>query len=289
MRQLQRIIFVASVLLMWPAAPVGAASLTRARTAAGVDYVSAGIGGIPGDTADIVLTGVNGTVTQALLYWDGLASNVETDVYDAANISFNGTPITGTSLGDSSTNCWGRGSSRAFVADVTPYVTGNGTFTLSGLASNPIYFADGASLVVLFDDGDRTNDHDLIFYEGNDSTDITNTSVFEDRGWHAFLDNIVYNGGNVLAQFHVADGQLVNGGADGDATLHGNQGDLTIPDTVGLWDGQTVPLMGTSRSRATRCGTSTRSTSRRSFPRAAPTASTSTAPPTRRTASRSCW
>ena len=50
------------------------------------------------------------------------------------------------------------------------------------------------------------------------------------------------------AQFHVADGQSVNGGADSDVTLQGAATPLTITDTPTLWDGKSVPLLGTSRS-----------------------------------------
>src|SRR5262245_43870513 len=86
--------------------------LTRARAAANVDWTTAGVGGIPGDTADITLTGVTGLVTQAFLYWDGMAVDPYDGVYDNETVAINGNPVTGTSLGDTSSNCWGAGSSR---------------------------------------------------------------------------------------------------------------------------------------------------------------------------------
>ena len=251
MRQFRPSVLFACALLALLAPPARATSLVRTHTASGVDWVSAGVGGIPDDTAHITVTGVTGTVTQAFLYWDGM-NNVDSGVavYDNPNITIDGNAVTGTALGDTSTNCWGQGSTRAFIADVTPFVGGNGTYALAGLHSSPSYSMNGASLVVLFDDGDASNNHDLIFYEGNDSTSIAQTFTFEDYGWHAFLNGITYNGGNVSMQFHVADGQTVNNGDDGTATLHGPHGDLTIDDTpsLGLWDGQSVPLEGTSRS-----------------------------------------
>lgn len=226
MRQLRHIALLACALLALPGSPARAASLVRARAVSDVDWVSAGIGGVPADSADITLTGVTGTVKMAFLYWNGLNGTGQGAVYDNATVAIDGHAVSGTSLGDTSTNCWGNGSSRAYVAEVTPYVTGDGTYALSGLAAQPTYLVNGASLVVLFDDGNRDNNRDLIFYEGNDSTSIEFTSVTEDRGWHATLEDIVYQGGNVYGQFHVADGQSVNNGDDGDVTFRGPQGGL---------------------------------------------------------------
>src|SRR5439155_7474471 len=68
------------------------------------------------------------------------------------------------------------------VADVTPYVTGDGTYSLTELVQPSAFGANGASLVVLFDGGNPANNRDLIFYEGDDSTSIEATPVVEDRG-----------------------------------------------------------------------------------------------------------
>src|SRR5262249_57055426 len=97
------------------------------------------------------------------------------------------------------------GSSRSFRADVTALVQGNGLYTVSGLSAKPGHSADGVSLIVFFDDGHPENDRDVVVFEGNDS----NVDGFpgEDDGWHAVLNGILYSGGTVNGQFHVADGQ----------------------------------------------------------------------------------
>lgn len=172
MRRSRHSVFPACALLVFLASPAHATSLTLGRTASDVDWVSAGVGGIPGDTADIAVSGVTGTVTKAYLYWDGMNITNGNAVYANETIAINGNLVTGTSLGDSSSNCWGDGSSRAFFADVTPYVAGDGTYSLSGLAAQAGHNANGASLVVLFDDGNPANNRDLIFFEGNDSTSL---------------------------------------------------------------------------------------------------------------------
>jgi len=235
--------------LVMLATPARAVSLARARTASSVDWVSAGIGGIPGDTAHVTLSGVTGAVTKAYLYWGGVANLLATSFYDNGTIAIDGHPVTGTSLGDTSTNCWGSGTSRVYVADVTSYVTGDGTYLLSGLQQQPSYLVNGASLVVLFDDGNPANNRDLIFYEGNDSTNNLETPVPEDKGWHATLDDIVYRGGTVNAQFHVADGQSFNNdGKDSAVRIQGPGTYFVIENTTELWDGKSVPMEGTSRS-----------------------------------------
>jgi cysteine-rich repeat protein len=243
--RLRHRLLLAAALLVVLAPPAHATGLTLARTASGVDWVSAGIGGISGDTADIALTGVTGPVSKAYLYWDGMAIAAMDQTYDNDTIAINGNPITGTTLGSTSPNCWGQGESRAFVADVTAYVTGDGTYALSGLMAQPTHQPNGASLVVLFDDGNASNDHDLIFFEGNDGTSLNGYGGVEDRGWHALLDGIVYHSGPVSVQFHVADGQST---ADTDATFHEATHSHTIDEAAGLWDGTSVPLAGTSRS-----------------------------------------
>src|SRR5439155_1522787 len=89
------------------------------------------------DIVDAAVTGVTGTVTTAYLYWGGLNPGDGFASYDNGTIAINGNTITGTSLGDTSTNCWGQGASRVYLADVTPYVTGDGTYTLTDLMQQP--------------------------------------------------------------------------------------------------------------------------------------------------------
>src|SRR5262245_18626610 len=114
MHQLLRRITLACALVALVAAPASAARLHRARFVPGGDWVSTGIGGIPGDTASIDLSGVLGTVKHAYLYWNGMAINNVDQTYDNPTIIFDGNVITGSDLGETSSNCWGTGSSTSY-------------------------------------------------------------------------------------------------------------------------------------------------------------------------------
>jgi len=239
------LVALAVPLLVAPAAH--AKRIARARTVYDVDWTTAGVSGIgAAGIGDVTVTGVTGPVAAAYLYWHGvdLLETGGDGVYDNATIAIDGNTVTGISLGDATTNCWGEGSSRAYFADVTPYVKGDGTYVLSGLAAQPGHDANGASLVVLFHDGDPTNDRDLVFFEGNDSTSPEGFPG-EDDGWNATLQGINYTSGTVSAQFHVADGQDF---VDDAISLASADGTLQVLDTPQLWDGTTVPTAGNSRS-----------------------------------------
>jgi len=223
-----------------------AVPVSRGRTLLDVDWTSAAIGGIGvAGTGTITVSGVTGTVTQAYLYWHGIDTDAAGDgFYDNEAISFDGHAVTGTTLGDATTNCWGSGSSRAFVADVTAHVTGDGAYVLSGLAAKPGHDANGASLIVIFDDGNPANDRDLVFFEGNDSNDPAGFPG-EDSGWHAFLEGINYQGGTVRVELHVGDGQSYG---DNSLTIASGGGSVTIDDDASLYDGTTTPTAGGSRA-----------------------------------------
>ncbi|HEY2773231.1 MAG TPA: hypothetical protein VGK20_04165 [Candidatus Binatia bacterium] len=231
--------------LVCTATVAAAKAVTLGRTETNTDYVSAGIGGIGSGPGTLTITGVTGPVHKAFLYWHGINTSSADAVYDNATITFANTQVTGVSLGDSETNCWGPGSSRAFFADVTSLVTGNGAYGISGLDAGTGHNGNGASLIVLFDDGNSTNNHDLVFFEGNDSDYVQNGFPGEVNGWAATLDNINYTGGTVVAQFHVSDGQSFT---DDSVTFAGPVNSLTIDDTTSLWDGNSVPNAGFSRA-----------------------------------------
>ena len=226
------------------------APVSQALVASGVDWTAAGIGGVGGGAGIISLSGVSGTVKQAFLYWHGIDQPQAggDGVYDNEAIVFAGHPIVGTPIGDSGTNCWptkdtATGSSRSFRADVTEFVSGDGRYTVSGLSAKMGHSANGASLIVFFDDGSSEDDRDVVLFEGNDS----NIADFpgEDDGWHATLNGIQYSGGPVNAQLHVADGQSF---PDDSLTFTSTVDSVSIPDTDTLWDGLSVPSAGTSRT-----------------------------------------
>jgi hypothetical protein len=223
---------------------VQAVPISHTRTLHNVDYVFAGVAGVGGGTGTINITGVNGTVTRAFLYWHGINTTGVGAVYNNPTVTVNGNAVTGISLGDATTNCWGAGSGRAFEADVTAFVAGNGPYVIAGLSNGANYSGNGASLVVVFDDGNPGNDRDLVFFVGNDSN---NPEEFpgEDNGWRAVLSPISYGGGPVKAIFHVADGQDY---FDNSITFSTGGAPLEISDSNILWDGTSVPDAGTSRA-----------------------------------------
>ena len=220
-----------------------AAEIQPTRTVRNTDMATAGIGGIKTGSGTIALGGVTGTVQKAYLYWHGLNP---TGPYNRAAISFNGQPVTGRSLGISGTNCWGNsGQSQAFEADVSALVAGNGNYAVSGLASGSGDEANGASLVVLYNDGNAGNNRDVVFYAGNDSI-IGGTLYGDADGWRASLPGIAYSGGQVRATLHVADGQQ-SPYPDGAVTFSTAGGLVTIQDTLSLFDGNSLPSAGSPR------------------------------------------
>ena len=223
---------------------VHATPISQSRTLQNIDWCSAGVGGIGSvGTGTIDINCVSGTVTAAYLYWHGINNTGTGATYDNATVNFDGNSVNGVSLGDASTNCWGSGSSRAYEANVTSLVSGNGSYPISGLAAVAGNSANGASLVVIFDDGNSANNRDLVFFSGNDSDDIGGFPG-EDVGWNASLAGINYGGGTVGVQVHVADGQSAG---DGPLNLTTVNGALSIPDTSALYDGISVPNEGNGR------------------------------------------
>lgn len=220
--------------------------ISHTITLSNINWTSGGVSGVGSDgTGTIAISGIgSSSVVQALLYWHGIdqTSNGGDGVYDNANISIDGNGITGVNIGDSTTNCWGPGSSTAYRADVTAFVTGDGSYAIAGMAAKAGHSANGASLIVTFDDGNDANNRDLAIFEGNDS----DTTGFpgEDLGWHSSLPGINYNGGPVFAELHLADGQAYG---DGPVTYATANGSLTIPDTVAIYDGISVPDEGNGR------------------------------------------
>ncbi len=116
------------------------------------DFVSSAVSFWTGTTQNFTVSGIPGgaNVIKALLFWGCECNNPS----DLANITFNGSPITGTVIANTSTLCWGTSSYYVYAADVTSFVSGNGTYTISvpqALPTTP--GADGATLYVVYCDG----------------------------------------------------------------------------------------------------------------------------------------
>jgi len=210
-----------------------ATDLTFFRTVFDTDFTAAGVGGMRGNgNGTITLAGISGTITEAYLFWHG-PSNASATAAPVANatVTFNGTDVTGTFLGISDDNCWNFQNSLAYRADVTSLVTGNGAYALTNFTKPNGIDANGASLIVFFDDGDSTNNRDVVMFNGNDSN-ISN--AFDADGWNITLAGINYSSGTASAQFHVADGQVF-----GDAAVIANA--TTIANAGAIFQGTSVP------------------------------------------------
>ena len=248
--------------------PLGSPALVFERT----DLAQAGVGdmGAPlaagGGTGELLLEGVDGEVTLALLYWHGVDlqwpahgySGGDVD-YDEADIVFAGQPITGTRLaGNGYNNNWGDGlafadgkfSAALYRADVTHLVAGSGSYAISGLADGAGHSASGASLIVFHDDGDPFNDLRVEHYEAMDSNALGMRPA-----WNAQLP-IEYVGGRAELVLHVADGHT--NAPDGEYRVRVFPGLLPHEDTdldfdsphvdgEPLWGGRSVPRMGFPR------------------------------------------
>lgn len=144
---------------------------------------------------------------------------------------FNGTPITGTNIGQSSDNCWGFTNSQAYQADVTPLVAGDGAYTLANFFKAGGIDINGVSLLVYFNDGNTTNNRDIVVFLGDDSNQA---NTFDPAGWNAVLNGINYSSGTVTLRLIVADGQTFS---DGGAAINATQ--IIAPGQN--WDGNTLP------------------------------------------------
>lgn len=212
-------------------------AVTQSNTVTHTDFTSAGVGGLRNVGSGVIaLSGVSGTVTKAFLYWQG-ETNSTTDVGNP--ITVNSTSVTGTDIGYSNDNCWGYSNSQAYRADVTSLVksTGNGNYNLSGFgAMNP----NGASLIVFFDDGNTSNDRDVVLFDGNDSNEPFggipgNLNAPSDPiGWDVTLPGINYSSGSAHIEMHVADGQAY---PDDQLVLNNS---VLVPAGA-VFDGNTVP------------------------------------------------
>lgn len=223
------------------ATEVKAVQLEFFETQFDTDWTSAGFGGMRGiGSGSITLNGVSGQVNKAYLYWHGPTNSNNANAN--ANVLFNGTQITGSNIGFSDDNFWGFSNSQAYRADVTNLVAGNGAYSLDNF-TKPDADVNGASLVTFFDDGDSTNNRDVVLFDGNDAN-FSNS--FDPLGWDISLSGINYTGGTAYLNLGVSDGQTlldddlrVNGTSiasntvfQGDSVPNGPGG----PNNGGLWD-----------------------------------------------------
>lgn len=204
------------------------------------DVSEFGEGGMRGNgTGSINVSGITGPVGAAVLYWNGPTNS--TDPNSNASVTFNGAPITGTNIGTANNNCWGFTNSQSYRADVTPLVTGDGTYSLSNFTKANADI-NGVSLIVFYDDGNASDDRNVALWNGNDS----NVAFGDDAsGWDETISGVEYSGsGSASLDTVVSDGQTAD---DPQLLLNGNelapagpifQGASVDPPVEGgnLWD-----------------------------------------------------
>jgi hypothetical protein len=196
-------------------------------TVYGTDWTTAGVGGLRySGSGTINVTGVTGPVTQSYTYWAGPTNSTDPTFNSSATI--NGTPVTGTNIGFSQDNFWGFANSQAYRANTTSVINGNGAYTISGLNS----YTNGAGSLVFFNDGDSSNNRDVVVFDGNDSNFA---SAYDSAGWNSNLDGINYVSGKAYLTFMVSDGQ--NFGPNDDGTIQINGVNLV---TGGIFQGSSL-------------------------------------------------
>ncbi len=220
-----------AVLAAWGSKGI-ASDLVFTSTTSNTDFAVFGQGGLRGNSSgSIVVSGVSGTVTKALLVWHGPTT---TGNSSNSSLTFAGAGKVGTLIGTSSSNLWDPPfqQSRAYSADVTALVPGNGAYALTSLANSGNAQMNGASLLIFYDDGNAANNRDIALFLGNDSNDA---SAFDSTGWHATLNGINYSSGTATLRLVVSDGQAF---PDGALDLNATQ----VVAAGSNWEGDSVPI-----------------------------------------------
>ncbi len=130
-------------------------------------------------TTTLNLTGLPGgaTVVVAYLFWTGQTNTLD----QFANIIFAGNPVTGTVIGYDCSDCWGTSYNSLYACNVTPYITGNGSYVVSGFQSlgNSVPGVNGFTLLVLYCDANPTTIRTVSIWTGDiDLEDCGPTDTF---------------------------------------------------------------------------------------------------------------
>jgi len=200
------------------------------------NYTAAGVG-LRGRTWGIITLSnipIGASIHKAYLYWSFLDNGL---LVSEQNLTLNGIPILGTEIGNGEDTCWSRTYSRAFRADVTPLIAGNGTYMLAGIANQSSLLAQGASLVVVYADENgvlRT----VIIQDGNGV--INNGNIHLATTIDGFIASDTGDGVSAKTTFIVGDGQNFTDTIAVTAGL----GTFTLENSLngsdgGLWDTDT--------------------------------------------------
>src|SRR3989344_1194652 len=200
------------------------------------NYTADGVG-LRGRTWGIITLSnipIGASIHKAYLYWSFLDNGL---LVSEQNLTLNGIPILGTEIGNGEDTCWSRTYSRAFRADVTPLIAGNGTYMLAGIANQSSLLAQGASLVVVYADENgvlRTG----IIQDGNGV--INNGNIHLATTIDGFIASDTGDGVSAKTTFIVGDGQNFTDTIAVTAGL----GTFTLENSLngsdgGLWDTDT--------------------------------------------------
>jgi hypothetical protein len=215
-------------------------TLTNGFSVSNTDVGEFGYGGMRSSgTGSITVNGVpTGSVFHAFLYWNGPTNSTDPDSNKV--VTFNGMPITGTNIGTASDNSWTYLNGQSYRADVTSLVPGTGSYGLSNFiktdeSNNIVADINGAALIVLYDDGNSSNDRNVVLWNGNDSN-VTTGPPYNADGWDETLTNVPYPGsGSASLDLVVSDGQNVF--ADDALVVNGS----TIAAAGAIFSGDSTP------------------------------------------------
>ena len=248
--------------------PDTSASLANAfySTTINGDYVAAGVGMRGNGSGTITIAGIpsGSTIVKAVLYWAIVDTPPENATFK--NGVFNGTGITGTLIGTDGDPCWDPNTTYAYRANVTSWVTGNGSYALTGFATGPSTpqtgygeattppLCEGASLVVVYSNP-ASACRDIVIYDGADTINETVSSV--STGMTGFTASAAPS---AKTTYIVADGQdqfsddtLFNSVIiANDSVLLGNTTSFEGSDGK-LWDTDTYDVSAYVSAGATSC------------------------------------
>lgn len=211
-----------------------------------------------GGTGTIVLAGIpfGSTVKEAVLYWTILGADPMPAGADS--IQLDTQAFTGTLIGTTNSPCQAMDKAYVFRADVTYWISGDGSYAISGALDSGSLFAspvaEGASLVVVYSNPSIGN-RDIALVDGAALLDQNGASVSTTIGGFNATTPVT----GATAAFIVADGEsalsdstLVNSFIIGPNALNGSD----APGGIEYWDTDTydVTALITGGSTSTTAG-----------------------------------
>src|ERR1039458_5673860 len=125
------------------------------------------------------------SIVQAYMYWTESALSTTVSNYAAQGSQImtftdplsNNHNVPGFLIGTGPAKCWGELQTMVFRADVTPFITGNGMYTMQSItgASDPNWEVDGVTILVIYQDGSANYEGTLVIDDGNISLDGGNS------------------------------------------------------------------------------------------------------------------